>query len=294
MLPVLLVIAAAALLVIAVLVVRHWKEIRLLDPESIREERERQKREELLLHRFERLTADGAAPIKAVANAVVIGVKKWYHAILIHLVKLEKYYTQAKTPFAFMNTEAQDRVNLLLDDARALARDQRFADAERRFLEVLAIDQRNMEAYKGLGSIYLKQKLYPQARETFEFLLRSKHADDVVFASLADIAAAEGDAARVEEMRRRAVEARPRMAVRHAELAEMYLERGEAAKAAPFIRRATDLDPKSSRYLELSIETAILLGDRNDARRRYDTFRLLSEDRAKIQAMKEKIDALGQ
>jgi len=168
-------IAGIALLVILVVIARHWGEIRLLNPASIQEERERQKRDDLMLQRFERMKSEKFGPIGALFHRALFLGKTWYHSVYIRLVKLEKFYTQAKTPFAFISPSVKDRIKLLLDDARSLARDKKFADAERRYLEALAIDKRSWDAYKGLGSIYLKQKMYAPARETFEFLLQGKH-----------------------------------------------------------------------------------------------------------------------
>ena len=285
-------LAGVAFVVIVFVVLRHWKEIRLLNPQSIQEELERQKREALLLQRFERVTKDRFVPLKALFQKIVHDGKSWYHRIYLRLVRLEKFYKQAKTPFAFLGNEAKDRIRVLLDDARTLRKEGRYADAEKRYLEVLASDQRNPDAYKGLGLIYFKQKLFPQARETFEFLVKAKKADDTCFSALADIAEHDGDMERVEDMRRRAIEMRPRFAQRHAELAEFYLKQHQPAKAWPFAKQAGELEPSSSKYLELSIETAILLGDRNEARRQYDKLRLVSDDRLKFQTIKEKIDGM--
>lgn len=287
-----LIIAGASLMAVVAIIFRHWKEIRLLNPDSIKEERERQKREELIVRRFERVTSEKLAPVRAlILRAWTVG-KIWYHGLYLRLLKLEKYYSQAKSPFAFVSSPAKEQVRQLLGDAESLFRDLKYADAERRYLEVLAIDKRNWEAYKGLGQIYLKQQLLPQAKETFEFILSKRKADDTVYASLAEIAEAGGDAARVEDLRRKAVEVAPRMAVRHAELAAFYLARSAPDKALPFARRATALDEASAKYLELLLETAILLGDRKEAGRSYDRLRLVSDDRAKLQTLKEKLDVL--
>lgn len=285
-------IGILAIIVMIVILMRHWKEIRLLNPDSITEERERQKRDELLLQRLSRVKSRKVAPFKAILNGAVYAVKTAYHAAYIRLVRLEKFYKQATAPFAMMAPSTKERVKVLVDEARSLARDMKWADAERRYLEALAIDNRNFEAYKGLGTIYLKQKLYPQAKETFEFVLKSRKADDVVYAAMAEIAEAKDDFVRAEEMRIKAVELRPRLPNRHAELAEFYLERGEIRKAWPHARQAAELDSKSARYLELSLEAAILLGDREEARRRYDKLRVLSDDRPKLQALKDRIDAI--
>ncbi len=286
------VVALLSIAVMAVLFLRHWKEVRLLDPNSIAEERERRKRDELLLQRLHRIGAEKATPWNLAARRLVIGIKTGYHAAYVRLIKLERFYKQATSPLAILAPSLKDRVKLILDDARSLARDMKWADAERRYLEALAIDKRSFEAYKGLGTLYLKQKLYPQATETFTFILKSHKADDTVFAGLADLAEVEGDMAKAEEMRLKALEHNPRLPHRHAELASFYLAQGKAERAWSYAQKSTELDPKSARYLEVSLEAAILLGDRTEAQRRYDKLRLLSEDQPKLRLYKEKIEAL--
>lgn len=285
-------LAGLSLLTLCVIIFRHWREIRLLDPGSIQEERERQKRDELMLQRFERMRLEKFGPFRQLFKRAIFLVKTAYHAVYLKLVRLEKFYRQAKSPFSAVAPSAKERIKLLLDDGRSLVRDMKCADAERRFLEVLTLDSRNLDAYKGLGGIYLKQKLYPQAKETFEFLLKLNKADDIVFASLAEIAGSENKPEVEEAMRLKAVESRPRLANRQAELADFYLKGEKPQQAWPYAKRATELDPKSAKYLELSVEIAILLGDRTEARKRYDKLRLVCEDRSKLQAIKDKMDAI--
>jgi tetratricopeptide (TPR) repeat protein len=285
-------IVGICIIVMGVTLFRHWMEIRLLNPDSIAEEREKQKLDQLLMQRLTRKKTEKVAPFKTLLHQLVLAGKTGFHAAYIRLVRLEKLYKQAAAPFAMMAPAIKDRVKLLLDDARSLARDMKWADAERRYLEILAIDKRNFEAYKGLGAIYLKQKLYPQAKETYEFILRSRKADDASYAAMAEIAESEGDMKKAEDMRLKAVEAGPRLANRHAELASFYINGGKPDKAWESAKRCTELDPKSAKYLELSLEAAILLRDLPEAKRRYDKLRVLSDDRPRLQAIKSRIDAI--
>lgn len=285
-------IIATSFIVLAITVGRHWREIRLLNPDSIKEELVRKKRDELITRRFERVKASALFPIKALLHQAIIAGKKTFHGAYIKLVKLDRFYKQSKTPLGGAVSNNADRVKLLMDEAKSLTRDSKWADAERRYLEVLSIDKRNVYAYRGLAVIYLKQKLFPQAKETFEFLVKTKKADDSCYAGLAEIAEEEGDINSAEQWYRKAVEYQPRLAHRHAELAMFYLDRQEPAKAWPFISRAAELEPKSPKYLVLTIETAIRIGNREEARRRYDALRLVSEDRQKLQTLKERLDEM--
>jgi len=54
----------------------------------------------------------------------------------------------------------------------ALIEEGNFARAESLLIDVLSKDPRNTEAYRLLGTIYLKRQEYPQAKEVFEEALR--------------------------------------------------------------------------------------------------------------------------
>ncbi|MFA6406995.1 MAG: hypothetical protein WCW34_05815, partial [Patescibacteria group bacterium] len=263
-----------------------------LNPLSIKEESERQKRDAMVAQRFSRIQTDKLAPIKYLYQQSAFQAKKTFHAAYIRLVRLDRLYRQATRPFAKVAPSEQERIKTLLDEARSLARDLKWGESEKRYLEILLLDNRNKDAYQGIGTLYLKQKMYPQAKETFEYLAKTRQADDACFAALAEIAEMEGEVGKAEEMRLKAIELRPRLACRHAELARHYADRNEVAKAWPPAKRASDLEPKSAKYCELALECAITLGDWPEAKRRYDKLRLLSEDYQRLQQFRERIDKI--
>ena len=288
----LLVLAVFGFAVAFYIVLRHWAEVRLLDPDSIKEEKEKKRRVEMVQQRFNRLQANKVAPVKYLYNRFVLRSKTFFHQGYIRLIKINRFYEQAKKPFAQVAPTMQERIKVLLDEARSLARDLKWSDAEKRYLEVLQMDNRNADAYKGIGLVYLRQKFLPQAKETFEYLVKVKKADDIVYAALADIAQLDGDKDVEESMRIKAIEARPRLANRYAELAKFYIDAEDFAKAWPAAKRATDLDPKSGKYQELALECLIFMGDWIEAKRRYDKLRLVSDDKPRLQKLRERIDAM--
>jgi tetratricopeptide (TPR) repeat protein len=293
LLPILsFIVASIALGFVGVLIARHWKDIRLLDPDSIREQRQKREREKVIRRRFERLHADRLAAVQRVGRKIGKRATEAYRQTYKRLQALDAVYKSVAAPLASIAPSQRERINTLLVEARALMRDLKWADVERRCLEILSIDARQTEAYRLLGQLYLKQKLYPQAAETFEYLVKTRKADDATYAALAKIAGASGDRVRTEAMRLKAVEASPRQAHRHAEAATFFIESGDAERAWPYASRAAELEPGSAKYLELSLEAAILLGDRDEAEARYRKLRLLSDDPNRFQSWKDKIDAM--
>lgn len=284
--------ALLAVVILAAVFARHWKELRLLDPETIRAERERRTRDQIVTQRLERRLANWLAPAERAARSFADFLTRAYRQIEERLARFSASVSAPVYPGASSGS-ASDAVQRLLTDAQALAREERWAEAERVFLEILKRDDRQLDAYRGLAAIYLAQKQYVQAKETFQFLERIHGADDSCYAGLAEIAEAEGKLTQAEAQRKRAVDKNPKNALRHAELAEYYLRHGSPEFASRHAGRSVELDPDSPRCLEVCLESAILVRDRNEAERCYGRLRLLSDDRAKFQAYREKIDALA-
>ncbi|GMU25749.1 MAG: hypothetical protein AMXMBFR16_06540 [Candidatus Uhrbacteria bacterium] len=282
-----LVLALLAAGVIALVLVKHWGEIRLLNPETIRAEQERKARDRMVRDRFQRRLRVLTAPLGQAGRRAVAAFKQRYRRMESRLAKA------AGASMAGSNDDGDARdMKSKLQEARALLRDGKWAEAERAFLEILKRDKRRIEGYRGLALLYLQTKQYKQAKELFHFLIRIHGDDDSTYAGLGDIEEAEGDLGQAEHMRKKALEKNPRLAKRHAELAQFYVKYGSPEYAWVHAKKACELDPKSPRFLELSVETAILVRDRAEAERRYDRLRLVSHDRSKLQSLQEKIDAL--
>lgn len=286
------IIALLAAGVAARIVIRHWHDIALLDPSSLKDERERKRREDLIMRRFERMRSEKFRPFKRMGREVGLALERTQKRLNERVRAVESLYQTAKQPFAAMAPSTRERITTLLTEARSLTRDLKWAEAERRYLEALSLDARHAEAYRGLGHMYTKQRLYPQAKETFEFLLKLKKADDATYAGLAEICEFEGKLEEAKNFRIKAVESSPRQPHRHAELAEFYLRHEDAKKALPAAEAAVKLEPSSAKYLELSLEAAILLLDRKEAERLYDRLRLLTQDTSRFRSWKEKIEEL--
>lgn len=286
------IVALAAAGMAVRIVVRHWNDIALLDPSSLKDERERKRREDLILRRFERMRSEKFRPFKQVGREVGLVLDRTYKRLNERVRSMESLYQTAKQPFAAMAPSTRERIATLLTEAKSLTRDLKWAEAERRYLEALSLDPRHAEAYRGLGFMYTKQRLYPQAKETFEFLLKLKKADDATYAGLAEICEFEGKIDEAKAFRVKAIEASPRQPHRHAEIAEFYLRHEDPKKALVAAEAAAKLEPSSAKYLELSLEAAILLRDRKEAERLYDRLRLLTQDTSRFRSWKEKIEEL--
>jgi tetratricopeptide (TPR) repeat protein len=282
-----LIIAIISGVTVLILLIRHWREIRLLDVGTIRAEQEKKARDRIMCDRFDRLLKRWSAPIRQTGRRAT----QWFaRAVQDAEAKLSITRTSADPHAPRMPS---GRIVQLLDEASTCVQEGKSSRAERLYLEVLKIDMRQADAYKGLGELYLADRQYPQAKETFDFLVSIHRADDAVYAGLATIAEADNRLLDAERDRKRAIEIKPHSSQRFAELASHYLKRAMAKEALAAAQEAARLDPADLRTLELSCRAAILLRDRHLAEFALRDLRLNGYDRERLDSLKEQVDEMG-
>lgn len=287
-----LIIVIAACGVLGFVLFRHWKEIRLLDTDTIRAEQDKNARNRIMRERFERQFKRWMAPIrhagKGTINKLGESIASMEHRLrqATGMEHLDKGDGRRATGAA-----GGERVIQLIREAQALAKEGKTSRAEHAYLEALKIDMRNVEAYRGLGALFLSERQYKQAKETFDFLVHLKSADGAVYAGLAMIAEAEMNYQDAETHRKKAIELEPTM-IRHCELGEYYLRRERGTDAIEQAKLARAIDSEAVRPLELMADAALMLKDRKEAELAYQTLRIKGCERSILQRLKEQLDAL--
>ncbi len=162
--------------------------------------------------------------------------------------ELELSYERAKRLALGTRGKRTAQIVGLLREAEEFERQSRYEEAERKYIAVVSLDPRNVDAYEGLGNLYLRMRKYAEAREALNFILKFRPDDASVLVSRGEV-----------------------------ELAE-----GKPADALPHFARATVLRPGNPKYLDFFIETAILVGNRAEARRGLERMREVNPENNKI------------
>lgn len=216
-----------------------------------------------------------------------------YDRAVEHLKVLEEKYS-LPTDRSQIGDSQQVKVTQLLNEARTMVDEERFAEAEKRCLEAISLSQREAYAYRLLADIYLQQKEYGQARELFEFLLKLNAEDSEAHVGLGRVAAGAGDyqGAAAEYQKSLAL---ADQAYVHLDLAEVYQALGDRNKALAACRDALAIEPRNPKILDAFCSLAIECGNReyaNDALTRLKEVnpenQKLTEFTAQLEQMKKK------
>lgn len=259
----LIVLALSAATIVALLA-RKATQVRMIDVESIPTERTRRLKEQIILQKFERVSAEKLGTVSKAARQGVSAASKIGRRAVQKLYAMEQYYQKLKhSPPEGGHAVDPETIKRMLEEADALMREGETIPAEKRYIEIISHNPKHVKAYEGLGNLYLENKQYAQARETLLFTRRLSPDDISVHISLAEVEQGDGNPKKAVEYLRKVVELRstnPKFLDRYIEaslearlpedarkgIAILKESNPENHKIADFEERAAALDTHSS------------------------------------------------
>ena len=290
---VLIIIILACLLVIAYIHLKNLPKVKSVNSQAAPVVQQLQVKRKLLEERLGRRLKGGFSKslviLKPLAKLAVNKFRVWFN----HLTELEeKYRHQALKSNLKEKDDKQQASNKMLSEAEALVKLEKFSEAEKKYIEILQFDDKNMSAYKGLGELYLEQKEYKQAKETFEYLLNLNDKDPLVYKSLGEIASQKGDLKKAQEEYHKSLELDSADISSYLDLAEVYINLEEPEKAFEIVSKAASLEPNNPKVLDFLIEVSIIVRDKGAALKAFSQLKEVNPENQKLKEIKEQIDKL--
>lgn len=281
---------AVCVAAIAVIVVRKFPQLTLIDAEALPQERETKKKKDIIHERVGRLTADWWKNFAARVSPLIWRLRRAFRRAYTKILNLDHHF-QGKKPAAQPVTLTDSRASIeqMLREAEAAAKDGTPDQAEKKYIEIIKSDPKKIEAYRGLGDLYMEMKNYAQARETYAFLVKTS----VRNCCLAHKGRACGEFDLKNLMPCPATPAiQGELARNYYSLAVACRSLGDLAGARQALEGAVAHESANPKHLDLLIETCILEGDKERAQAVYDLLKAANPDNQKLGSLSEKISAM--
>ncbi len=280
-----LIIVGLSLGGIIFIIARKLPVLAALDADSIPQVKEATVKKNLLDERLKRKLREFFAKLKPIVKFLSdksgAGFKRLYQRAL----ELErKYQRQSPAMLAGGAEEQAEKIRELLSQAEELFNAGKYLEAEQKYIEIIALDNKNIEAYKGLGELYLEQKDYDQAKETMEFILKLNKDDARTYARLGAITSQKGNLEEAKEYYLKSLALSSESAAAHVDLGLVCQATGDKEEAFKCLQKASEIEPNNPRYLDLLLEMAIMLGRKGLAE---ETFKKLKEVNPENQKLKD-------
>jgi Flp pilus assembly protein TadD len=307
LLPFFLIILSIA--VVIVIITRKFPQLSVLNLDTIPEVKEGKKKDEMLRKRAKEEVAKTSKK-RVDMESFISKLSLWWSALQRRLrefvqliydkIQEEKMKDIEKKSVRKKSTDIDQKKETdnkkisrdLFNQGEYAFKEGDLETAEKRFISIIRMDAKNVDAYEMLGRVYLEQKHLEEAKQTFEFLLQLKPDSYDGYIYLATIAEEERQLSVAVEYYQQAVllaDDKPDIYMR---LASILTELDQYDTARIAMREAVEIQPNNPRYLDTLIELDVVCGEREDAYRHLDALRMVNPDNKKIPLLKEKIDSM--
>jgi len=286
-------IIVISLIIIAVIITKKFPIISSINVASIPKHKQEKVKDDLIEDRLKRkfkgFKAKTTIRVKPLKNRVTYFFQNFYRQV----VNLERRYREKiKAIEPEEEEELGQKREVLLEEAKSLVEQDKLKEAEDKYIEIISLNPKDIDAYNGLGDVYTKMKDYQHAKETFQHILRLDAQDDTAYASLGMIAIQEGDLKQAEKDYAQSVALNNKVAAHHIDLGEACLALRDINKALKCFQEAVRLEPNNPKNLDLLLEASIKIKDKSLAQQTYGSFKKVNPENEKLKDYKEKIDKL--
>ncbi len=267
-----------AAIVILVVIIRHFPQAASIDVESLPAEQEAAMKAALMEKRLKRKILEFKNKLVPVFRKFGQYFKSLWTRVNSRVEQMEqKYRPKAHTLSTVNQQDIKPKIRTLLDEAHAYAEKEEYQDAERKYIEALSWDHKNLDAFFGLGEVYFEQKSHKQAKETFMHLLKLVSTQESGEEQMSPFS----------------------NPLTEAQINEVYYDyaiclqlQGDLDGAVEQLQILIKRDEKSPKFLDKLVELSILVKDRSTAFRTLDKLKEVNPENNKIAEFEEKIKEL--
>lgn len=232
-----------------------------LDLEAMPEHRQKQKKANLVSDRLQRKLSGSRSGARAWFSRLTVALKKSFSGVMEYLQDLEKRYRSAAAVGAINDEDvpaSAASVITLVQEGDTLIADEKYSEAEKKYIAAVAIDPRSLSAYKGLVAVYMSLNDSEHAIATLQFMEQLDPKDETTYRRLA----------------------------------ELYRETGKVEEAMDAMEQALALAPNNPKNLDAFIEIAILNKLKYRAQSSLDKLKEVNPENQKLQKYQEEINQL--
>ena len=285
--PIILIVVS--IIIILAIIIRRLPNMTIIDVETIPQEQEEKIKKKILTERLHRGGKRYWDKIEPVLSGVWNAFRSRFYGFLERAKTMEIKHRGKKKK---KDSDIFVILPELLGHARDAMKKRSYREAERLLVEALSHDGKNVEAYRLLGELYFDEKNFPQAKSTYEFILKLSPDNEEAIAALAKIAKLAGDLSEARDLYLKAITLNDKEPYYFLELGMIFKSMENEDLAFNNFLKANALEPNNPRTLDFLLDSSIILKKRGIAENLLAKLREVNPENQKLEELENKIKAL--
>lgn len=261
LIPIILILVSLS--VIIVIVVRKFSALASLDVENIPAEKENIVKERIISTRFKRNIIKWSSKILAILRFISEKGGVLSRFIFNKLIELKDRYAKEEVQ---QIEDKEEKIEKLYKESQELVKEEYYQEAEKKLIEIIGLDSKNLASFKALGGLYYQMKKHEEALETFKHALKLIQEDKAA------------DPSQEAEI--------------YFNLALAHKEKENFKEALDELKKVLKIEPNNPRFLDTALEISIIKKDKSMALDAYEKLKEANPENKKLDEWKRKIKNL--
>ncbi len=278
------IVIAICLMIMVGIVISKFPKIRLLDVNTVPEEKHDKVRQRLLYDRMKRSTEKSQKALQKGVSPLFKKMSDFFSKLFKKIYALErKYQLESRGKSAKLKGESlTQKTATMLQEAEQQVKDENYGEAEKKYIELISLDPACIKAYKGLADVYSEQKDYKQALQTAGFVLKLEKKNSKAVEKKDEHGRTYTALSNAHEL-----------ADAHIDLGFVYQMMEKNEQALEHYNSAYELEPNNPRNLDQLLQICIIMKDKNKAMEVWQRLRQVNPENQKLKEYEEKIADFG-
>ena len=274
--------------IIFLIVKRHWKQINAYNQPSEIKEKQIQVKKRLIENKLQKKLISFGSQAIGLSKSCFSHCGKLKNLLASILLARE----QKKDAIKLGRRETGLDFNADLVEARIFLRQRKLDQAEKKLLDLLVHNPKNIEIYIGLGEVYTAKKDFSIAEETYRHILKINPRYISAYKELGYIFKMEKKWQELKDISEKALEFGCKETWLYIDIGITYKKTGYPELAEEWFKRAVEAEPQNEAFLDCLFEISIINKNRSIAYKTYNTLANISADQSKLQSYKNKLDII--
>jgi tetratricopeptide (TPR) repeat protein len=257
------ILALLSISVVIYIVAKKFSALAALDIDSIQSEKEAKIKERIIGKKLKRNIVRYGLMFFRFFHPLatqISGFSKWMYG---RLVLLRENY--AKDTVQISSNGGPQLIERLKIDADNLMQNEEYEAAEKKLIEIIGLDSKDVGIFVKLGHLYFERKNYQEAVQTLEHSLK-----------LCEVQGREGcDLSNI-----------------YYDLAQVFESMENIGEAQAYIKKAVNVEPNNPRYLDMKLRISIMLKDKVNALEAFEKLLDVNPENQKLIDFKKQIDEI--
>lgn len=249
-----LILITASILVIFFIIKKHYVEILELEIDGENTQKDVNFKEKIIINRLKRDFIGFAKKLQKFFIPLYKKTKLFFNDFYKKLYEIKE---KNQKELNLSKDNIPKTIRLLFREADNLFRDGEIDKAEKKLINIVELDNKNIGAFRALSQVYSEEKKYEEAISTLKYVIKLGGDDQDCF-----------------------------------DLALAYQINGQVDHALKYIKKALILSPNNPRYLDNWLEISIMKKDKIEAFNAYEKLEKVNPENAKLKKLKAQIKEL--